>query len=115
MISSDTQKELLDLIDFQKVSEATLEECKQSEFIPSQYIIEAALALCAKLRKELDDSKLRIKSLELNSRPYYTTTSASPIISTLPSYTSSSKYYTDTPYTPRYTSTCNLSFLHFYS
>lgn len=80
---------MLDLIDFNKLSEKTLEDCKKSEFIPPQYITEAALALCAKLRKELEDSKLLVKSLEY-SRP--------------PNLTTSSRFIPDTSsnYSPRY-------------
>jgi hypothetical protein len=68
-IDTDKQRELLDLVDFQKVNEKTLEECKNSEFIPPQCITEAALALCNKLRKELDDAKMQLKSHEIKSRP----------------------------------------------
>ena len=58
------QKELLSVIDFNKLSETTLELCKESKFIPSEFVTEAALALCSKLRKELDDTKTLLKSYE---------------------------------------------------
>ena len=64
-IDTDKQKELLDLIDFSKLSEATLELCKDSDHIPAQFVTEAALVLCTKLRKELDEAKTILKSYEL--------------------------------------------------
>lgn len=67
--NSNSQQELLDLIDFHKLNEKTLEECKNSAFIPPKYVTEAALALCAKLRKELDEHKALIKSLEIKVYP----------------------------------------------
>ena len=65
------QKELLDLIDFHKLNENTLELCKNSDFIPPQYVTEAALALCAKLRKELDEYKSYAKSVDIKTASAY--------------------------------------------
>jgi len=70
-IDSGKQKELLDLIDFSKLSESTLELCKESDHIPPQFVTQAALVLCTKLRKELDDAKTILKSYELKSIPSY--------------------------------------------
>jgi hypothetical protein len=93
----------LSLIDFQKLSEKVLEECK-NEFIPPQYISEAALALCAKLRRELDESKVLAKSYDYAARPYTTTTS---------SYVSPYRYASDAhpSYTSRY---CKLNFSDYF-
>lgn len=61
------QNKLLSLIDFEKINEKTLKLCKNSPFIPAQNISEAALALCFKLRDELEDAKLTIKSYEIKN------------------------------------------------
>ncbi len=44
-----------------------LEKCKNTPYIQPPVIIDAALGLCGKLRRELDDVKLLNKSYELKS------------------------------------------------
>ncbi len=76
----------MDLIDFRKLNESTLDLCKDSECIPAKYVTEAALALCAKLRKELDDQKTLVKSLELLSYPAVSKTTSQSLINDLNLY-----------------------------
>ena len=40
---------------------------KDRHAIPHKYVTEAALALCTKLRKELDEQKSLVKALEIKS------------------------------------------------
>jgi len=61
------QSKLLGLIDFQRINEKTLKLCQNSQFVPRQLVSEAALSLCFKLREELDEAKLKIKSFEIKS------------------------------------------------
>ena len=83
------------LIDFRKINEKTLDECKDCQFVPQTVVTEAALSLCAKLRKELDEMKLLNKSYEIKSRPLVMSSEH------VPSYTSA--------YTTKYRSPCKLS------
>jgi hypothetical protein len=55
---------LLSLIDFNKLNETTLELCKSSPLIPEKFIMEAALTLCVKLRNELKEQQLLVKTLD---------------------------------------------------
>jgi hypothetical protein len=64
--AADRKRELLSLIEFDKLNEKTLDECNDSEFIPPKYVAEAALNLCAKLRKELDEHKLLARENGIN-------------------------------------------------
>ena len=94
-IGIQKQQELLDLIDFHKLGEKTLDTLKSSNIIPHKYITEAALALCAKLRKDLDEQKGLVKALEMKSNypnvvPPTTTTTAKSV-SLLNDYYKSSK------------------------
>lgn len=86
------------MVDFQKLNEKTLDECKKSEFIPPKHITEAALSLCSKLRKELEEARLLIKSLESTKQPTR-------------SLTSSSKHTSDSSsgYSPVYTTSSSAS------
>ena len=68
-IDSSTKKSLFDRIDFHKLNEETLENCKDSEHIPAEHVSQAALALCTKLRRELDEANLKLKALNIRSRP----------------------------------------------
>ena len=68
-LTPEKQSELIELIDLQKVNENLLEECKNSQFIPAHVVTHAALGLCSKLRKELDEAKLMNKTYEMKSRP----------------------------------------------
>ena len=96
LFNPEKQKQLLDLIDFNKLNESTLETLKKNKHIPSDLIVEAALNLCKKLRKELDDAKSQLKSQETyRSRPLTTSVPTSYVSDSIskPSYNSySSKY-----------------------
>ncbi|CAF0787153.1 unnamed protein product [Brachionus calyciflorus] len=88
-LDSDKRQQLFDLIDFDKLNEKTLQECDECEFIPQKYITKAALNLCAKLRRELDEIKLLNKSYEPTSK---TTKPLSTKIDIEPVYSPSTKF-----------------------
>jgi hypothetical protein len=76
-LSSTEREELLSQVDFSRVNEETIAACKTNKLIPQQLITDAALALCVKLRKELEETRNRLHSIEngLNkTRPNNTTT-----------------------------------------
>ncbi len=81
-MSNTEREELLSQVDFSRVNEETIEACKSNKLIPQQLITDAALALCAKLRKELDEARKHlnlIENLPTKSQPSYTNTSPSNI------------------------------------
>ena len=70
--SDDEREQLLSQIEFSRVSEETIMACKNNKFMPQQLITDTALALCVKLRNELDETRnrLRVVESELNrARP----------------------------------------------
>jgi hypothetical protein len=74
-LSSTERDELLNQIDFSRVNEETIAACKDNKLIPQQVITEAALALCAKLRNQLEEAQARLRLVENDvgkSRPSYT-------------------------------------------
>lgn len=83
-LSSSEREELLSQVDFSRVNEETIAACKTNKLIPQQLITDAALALCAKLRKQLDETRHRLQLIEggdlSKSRPAYASTSSSSII-----------------------------------
>lgn len=95
-IDPETKEKLFKEIDFHKLSEKSLEDCKKSEVVPPQYIAEAALALVAKLRKELEESKYRQPAID-QSRPHYTSSSGinrlAPEVSPSSGYIPRCKYF----------------------
>ncbi len=95
------------MIDFSKVNENTLEACKNSKQIPNDVILDAALALCKKLRKELDDAKSQLKTYDYKQRPTLNT-----ITSTAkPTYSSDTRYSRPAAFNSyKYTSPGNLIF-----
>ncbi|CAF1553021.1 unnamed protein product [Adineta ricciae] len=75
-LSSHEREELLSQVDFSRVNEETIAACKSNQLIPQQLITDAALALCTKLRKQLDDTQTRLQLVELQmgkTRPASTT------------------------------------------
>jgi len=79
-LSSSEREELLSQVDFSRVNEETIAACKTNKLIPQQLITDAALALCVKLRKELDETQNRLDSIENGLhkfRPSNTTTTNS--------------------------------------
>ena len=77
-MSDREREELLDQIDFSRVSEDTIAACKSNKLIPQQLITDAALSLCAKLRGELEEAQARLRLAEgelAKSRPSYTSSS----------------------------------------
>lgn len=80
------------MIDFNKLSEKTLEECKDNEHIPPKYVAEAALALVVKLRKELDDTKKNVP------KPYDYVPKPSPTYNNPTAYNPSNNYNPSTGY-----------------
>ena len=77
-LSKDEREELISLIDFSRVNEETIAACKSNKLIPQQLVTEAALALCAKLRKQLEETRARLHLAEnelAKSRPTYIGTS----------------------------------------
>ena len=100
-LDADTQNKLLNLIDFNKLSQKTLEDCQKCEHIPPKYVAEAALTLCAKLRKELDEQKAAAAA----SKPSYNDYNAPPRQHYIPSPTNQRINPDLSPssgYTPRY-------------
>ncbi len=82
-MSSAEREELLSQIDFSRVNEETITACKTNKLIPQQLITDAALALCGKLRKQLEDAQHRLHSLENHSnttRTSYTNSSSNILI-----------------------------------
>ncbi|CAF4130493.1 unnamed protein product, partial [Rotaria magnacalcarata] len=74
-LTSNEREELLSQIDFSRVSEETIAACKSNKLIPQQLITEAALALCTKLKNELEETRVRLRVAEnelAKSRPTYT-------------------------------------------
>lgn len=85
-MSEHEREELINQIDFSRVSEETITACKTNELIPQKVITEAALALCVKLRRELDQAKNRLRLAEHELGKTRTTyTSPSRRISPFPS------------------------------
>ncbi|UJR38347.1 hypothetical protein I4U23_031017 [Adineta vaga] len=77
-LSNTEREELLNQIDFSRVTEETIAACKNNQLIPQQVITEAALSLCAKLRNQLEETQTRLRSAEselARSRPSYTSSS----------------------------------------
>jgi hypothetical protein len=66
-LSNTEREELLSQIDFSRVNEETIATCKTNKLIPQQLITDAALALCIKLRKQLEETQNRLHSLENGS------------------------------------------------
>lgn len=58
------REELLSQIDFSRVSEETIAACKSNKLIPQQLITDAALVLCTKLRKQLEETRSRLDVVE---------------------------------------------------
>jgi len=63
-LNETEREELLNQIDFSRVNEQTIAACKTNQLIPRQLIADAALALCVKLRKELEETQHRLTSIE---------------------------------------------------
>ncbi|CAF1035469.1 unnamed protein product [Adineta steineri] len=77
-LSNTEREELLSQIDFSRVSEETITACKSNKLIPQQLITDAALALCVKLRKQLENTEHRLHSIEFElgkSRPTHSSSS----------------------------------------
>jgi hypothetical protein len=86
--------ELLNAIKFDKLNEESLEELKKNEQVPKDLILDAALKLCAKLRKQLEDHGIKTKPIPIplptpsyygnninntsNDRTSYSSSSSSP-------------------------------------
>ena len=68
-LDEDEKQKLLDLIDFDKLSEGTLLKAYEADIFPANHVTKAALALCSKLRSELDNAKevIRTQEAELNT------------------------------------------------
>ena len=80
-MSSAEREELLSQIDFSRVNEETIAACKTNKLIPQQLITDAALILCCKLRKQLQDTQNRLQPVEKEpSKPQPTHTSKMIII-----------------------------------
>ena len=67
-LDEDEKQKLLDLIDFDKLSEGALLKAYEVDIFPANHVTKAALALCSKLRSELDNAKevIRTQEAELN-------------------------------------------------
>ncbi|CAF1509909.1 unnamed protein product, partial [Didymodactylos carnosus] len=63
-LNSSERESLLSQIDFSKITEETINHCKNNELIPQKLITDAALSLCSKLRKELNEAKDRLRLIE---------------------------------------------------
>ena len=60
-VTEEEKQELMETVDFSRLSESTLQRAYDSQLVPGSYITKAALALCAKLRSELDSSRAVIR------------------------------------------------------
>ncbi len=69
-ISDDEKQKLMDMVDFERLSESTLQRAYEAELVPGSYITKAALSLCMKLRKDLEAAKSTIKSQEQELHKY---------------------------------------------
>lgn len=79
-MTSTEREELLNQIDFSRVNEETITACKTNKLIPQQLITDAALSVCKKLRKQLDETRQRLQAIENQStryRPSYTSSTSS--------------------------------------
>ena len=67
-LDEDEKQKLLDLIDFDKLSEGALLKAYEADIFPANHVTKAALSLCSKLRSELDNAKevIRTQEAELN-------------------------------------------------
>ena len=77
-MSNHEREELLAQIDFSRVNEETIAACSTNKLIPQQLISDAALALCTKLRTELEETRTRLRLAEnelVKYRPSYTSSS----------------------------------------
>ncbi|CAF1245936.1 unnamed protein product [Rotaria sp. Silwood1] len=77
-LSNAERDELLSQVDFSRVNEETIVACKSNKLIPQQLITDAALALCVKLRKQLEQTRNRLHIVEselAKSRMTYTSSS----------------------------------------
>ncbi|CAF3853315.1 unnamed protein product [Rotaria sordida] len=63
-LSNEEREELLSQVDFSRVNEETITACKSNKLIPQQLITDAALALCIKLRKQLEQTRNRLHLVE---------------------------------------------------
>ena len=62
---ADKDKEaLLETVDFRRLSEEALQNAYDSKLVPDPYVTKAALALCAKLRGELETARDIIRTQE---------------------------------------------------
>ena len=67
-LDEDEKQKLLDMIDFDKLSEGALLKAYEADIFPANHVTKAALTLCSKLRSELDNVKavIRTQEAELN-------------------------------------------------
>ncbi|CAF3080690.1 unnamed protein product [Rotaria socialis] len=63
-LSDVEREELLRQVDFSRVNEETIAACKNNTLIPQQLITDAALALCLKLRRQLEETQNRLYLVE---------------------------------------------------
>ena len=63
-ISSLEREELLNQIDFTRISEETISACRNNDLIPQQLITDAALSLCTQLRIQLNETESRLRLVE---------------------------------------------------
>ncbi len=64
--SEERQRDLLAHIDLNKLNEKTLEELKENPSVPPKLVADAAIALCHRIRRQLEDANLLAG---LNSKP----------------------------------------------
>ncbi|CAF2712124.1 unnamed protein product [Rotaria sp. Silwood2] len=77
---NDEREELLNQVNFSRINEETIVACKSNKLIPQQLITDATLALCVKLRKQLEQTRNRLHLVEselAKSRLTYTNSSKS--------------------------------------
>ena len=82
-MSSTEREELLNQIDFSRVNEETITACKTNKLIPQQLITDAALSVCKKLRKQLEETRHRLQAIENEStryRPTFTSSSSKRLL-----------------------------------
>jgi hypothetical protein len=56
---------MLEIVDFRRLSEAALQHAYDSKLVPDPYVTRASLALCARLRAELETARDIIRSQEI--------------------------------------------------
>ncbi|XP_071090302.1 uncharacterized protein [Haliotis cracherodii] len=78
-LGKEQKRELLEQINFNLLSEGTLQRAFDSEIVPQSHVARGALALCHKLRSELDSVKYIAEMQEEELQKYQARAATSPL------------------------------------